>query len=53
MGLNNAYGVVRSNLLRKDPLPSLSGAYSFLASTERAIGRPPVETGAFKVQSDN
>ncbi|KAJ1388249.1 Zinc finger, CCHC-type superfamily [Sesbania bispinosa] len=51
-GLNDAYGVVRSNLLCKDPLPSLSNAYSFLTSEEVTIGKPFMESVAFKVNTD-
>lgn len=32
-----SYNVLRSNLLYKDPLPSLSNAYSFLVYEEIAI----------------
>ncbi|KAJ1397141.1 Zinc finger, CCHC-type superfamily [Sesbania bispinosa] len=52
MGLNDAYGVVRSNLLCKDPLPSLSNAYSFLTSEEVTIGKPFMESVAFIVNTD-
>ncbi|KAJ1432428.1 Gag-polypeptide of LTR copia-type [Sesbania bispinosa] len=51
-GLNDAYGVVRSNLLCKDPLPSLSNAYSVLTSKEVTIGKPFMESVAFKVNTD-
>lgn len=53
VGLNEAYGVVRSNLLCKDPLPSLSNACSFLVSEEINMARLIVDIVAFEINSYN
>lgn len=50
MGLNDAYGIVRSNLSCKDPLPSLLNVYVLLTSKEIGIGRTQsIESTTFKV----
>ncbi|KAK4388165.1 Retrovirus-related Pol polyprotein from transposon RE1 [Sesamum angolense] len=52
MGLNDSYGVAMSNILCKDPLPSLSNGYSLLTSEDVTFGRYLTEPVAFKVNND-
>ncbi|KAL0392761.1 UNVERIFIED_CONTAM: hypothetical protein Sradi_2498900 [Sesamum radiatum] len=52
MGLNDSYRVAKSNILCKNPLPSLSNAYSLLTSEEVTLRRHLIELVGFKVNND-
>ncbi|KAL0368423.1 UNVERIFIED_CONTAM: hypothetical protein Scaly_1061200 [Sesamum calycinum] len=52
MGLNDSYRVAKSNILCKNPLPSLSNAYSLLTSEEVTLRRHLIEPVGFKVNND-